>query len=128
MDFQYTRVVDIPFTQSVDKLKETLKQQGMGVLWELDIPSKLQEKGQDFKTPVRILEVCNPAKAKQVLETNIIASFFLPCKVVVFQNDGGRTAIGMIKPTTLIGVLGDEGLKGIAQAVESELRAAIDAV
>ncbi|MGE5653415.1 MAG: DUF302 domain-containing protein [Bacillota bacterium] len=128
MDFAYTRIVDIPFGQAIDDLKVTLKQQGMGVLWELDIPSKLQEKGQDFTTPVRILEVCNPVKAKKVLETNIVAAYFLPCKVVVFQNHEGRTALGMIRPTTLIGVLGDEGLKGIAQEVENELRAAIDGV
>lgn len=128
MDFQYTRVVDIPFNQAVDDLKVTLKQHGMGVLWELDIPSKLQEKGQDFRTLVRILEVCNPVKAKQVLESNITASYFLPCKVVVFQNADGKTAMGMIRPTTLIGVMGDEGLKGVAQEVEAELRAAIDGV
>ncbi len=128
MDFQYTRVVDIPFGQAVDHLKVALKQQGMGVLWELDIPSKLQEKGQDFTVPVRILEVCNPVKAKHVLETNITAAYFLPCKVVVFENKDGKTALGMIRPTTLIGVLGDEGLKGIALEVEGELRAAIDGV
>jgi uncharacterized protein (DUF302 family) len=70
--------------------------------------------------------VCNPLKAKEVLEANIRAGYFLPCKVVVYAEDG-KTKIGMPRPTVLIGLLGDDSLRQVAEEVEADLSAALDA-
>lgn len=125
MDFHYSVVTEKTVDQAVQALENTLKEHKFGVLWQLDIPAKLQEKGVEFNTPFRVLEVCNPHEAKKVLMQNPLVGYFLPCKIVVYEMDG-KTHIGLPKPTALMEVLGDKGLVGIAEEVESSLIKAID--
>lgn len=124
--FDYTVTTSAGFDQTVEALRKALTERKFGVLWELDVPSKLNEKGVEYAGPFRILEVCNPQKAKEALETNIFAGYFLPCKVVVCSKDG-KTKIGMPRPTVLIGLLGDDRLRQMAGEVEANLSAALDA-
>lgn len=123
--FDYTVTSAKSFEQAINDLKQALVEEKFGVLWELDVPAKLREKGVEFQGKFHILEVCNPHKAKAVLETNIKAGYFLPCKVVVYE-EKGVTNIGLPKPSVLIDLLGDGGLGEPAGAVERELIAAID--
>ena len=124
--FDYTVTTDKEFNQTVEDLKKALTERKFGVLWELDIPSKLKEKGVEYAGPFRILEVCNPLRAKEALEANVRAGYFLPCKVVVYEEDG-KTNIGMPRPTVLIGLLGDDRLRQLAEKIEADLSAALDA-
>jgi len=124
--FDYTVTTGKGFDQAVEDLKKALAERNFSVLWELDVPSKLKEKGVEYAGPLRILEVCNPLRAKVALEANVRAGYFLPCKIVVYV-EGGTTKIGMPRPTVLIGLLGDESLRKVAEEVEAELAAALDA-
>jgi len=124
--FDYTVTTSKGFDQAVEDLKNALTERKFGVLWELDVPLKLKEKGVEYAGPLRILEVCNPLKAKGALEANIRAGYFLPCKVIVYVEEG-TTKIGMPRPTVLIGLLGDESLRKVAEEVEAELATALDA-
>lgn len=90
------------------------------------IPSKLQEKGVDFTQPYRVLEVCDPFEAQKVLTGNSLVGYFLPCKIVVYQDlDQHTTKIGLTRPTVLMEILNDETLKEIAQQIEETLMEAI---
>lgn len=122
----YTVDTSKSFEQAISDLKKNLADIKFGVLWELDVPDKLKEKGAQFDTPFRILEVCNPHHAKQALETNIMVGYFLPCKIVVYRQ-GERTMIGTVKPSMMINMLDDQNLKEFAEQVESQLVKAIDA-
>ncbi len=126
MDFHYSVVTDKTVDGAVQALESSLKENKFGVLWQLDIPAKLQEKGVEFNTPFRVLEVCNPHEAKRVLTENPLVGYFLPCKVVVYEEEG-KTHIGLPKPTSLIELLGDKNLAGIAEEVETTLIKAINA-
>ncbi|WP_310358776.1 DUF302 domain-containing protein [Neobacillus drentensis] len=90
-----------------------------------DIKEKLQEKGFDFQKEFKVLEVCNPQEAYRVLNENEMAGYFLPCKIVVYE-DSGRTKIGMPKPSALISLLNDEKMKQFAQDIENRLISCID--
>jgi uncharacterized protein (DUF302 family) len=72
-----------------------------------------------------VLEVCNPKAAKEVLEQNHMVGYFLPCKMVVYE-DNGQTKIGMPKPTTLIELTGDDSLTGFAKDIEDRLASCIE--
>ncbi|MCL6446320.1 MAG: DUF302 domain-containing protein [Alicyclobacillus sp.] len=124
-EFHYSVSTTKTVDEAVQSLEAALKDRKFGVLWQMDIPSKLQEKGVEFDKPYRVLEVCNPHEAKQVLTANPMVGYFLPCKVVVYE-DQGKTFIGLPKPTTLIGVIGDSGLMDTAQRVEAVLQQAVD--
>ena len=125
MPFDYTLISEKPFEEVVDAVKKTLQELGFGTLWELDVPSKLKEKGVDFQGKARILEVCNPKRAKEALEHNMNVVYFLPCKVVVFE-DQGQIKLGMVKPTAFMEMLQDEGLRNFALEVENTLKQAMD--
>ncbi|MDK2919572.1 MAG: hypothetical protein PWQ37_2305 [Candidatus Petromonas sp.] len=106
-------------------MKKSLNNHNFGVLWELNFKDKLKEKGLDFDKNFKILEVCNPQQAKEVLEKHIEVGYFLPCKMVVYE-DNNSVFIGMIKPTQLIGMVDDDQLSNIAVEVERELKSAIN--
>lgn len=125
MDFHYSVVTDKTVDEAVQALEASLQAHKFGVLWQLDLPAKLQEKGVDYTTPYRVLEVCNPHEAKKVLTQNPLVGYFLPCKVVVYESDG-KTHIGLPKPSVLMDVIGDPALAGIADGVETSLIKAID--
>lgn len=123
--FHYTVTTDKSLDEAVEALQNALKEKKFGVLWDFDITKTLQSKGFDFKQPYRVLEVCNPGEANQVLSTNSLVGYFLPCKIVVYEKDD-QTHIGMPKPTTLISMVDDNDLRETAERVESNLIAAID--
>ncbi|KIL72385.1 DUF302 domain-containing protein [Bacillus badius] len=125
--FHYTKKVSLPLEEAIVQLEEALTGETFGVLWQLDIQKKLQEKGVGFDKKFIILEVCNPQEAKKVLEEENLAGYFLPCKIVVYE-ENGQTKIGMPKPTTLISMLENDKLKEVAQGIENRLIGCIDAV
>ena len=125
MEFHYSVVTEKGVDQAVQSLEASLQANKFGVLWQLDLPAKLHEKGVELDMPYRVLEVCNPHEAKRVLTENPLAGYFLPCKVVVYESEG-ITHIGLPKPTALINILNDPALMDIAQGVEATLQKVID--
>lgn len=124
MDITYKVTTKKSFDKAIIDLKACLSKRKFGVLWELNFQDKLKEKGLDFDRKFQVLEVCNPVKAKEILDIQIEVGYFLPCKVVVYEEDN-YVIIGMVKPTQLITFLNQEDLLRVATDVESDL---IDAI
>ena len=125
MDFHYSVVTDKTIDAAIQSLEETLKENKFGLLWQMNIPEKLQEKGVEFDMPFRVLEVCNPHEAKRVLTHNPLVGYFLPCKIVVYEL-AGKTHIGMPKPSVLMNIIDDPALVTLAQNIEDSLKKSID--
>ena len=123
--FDYTVTTDKRIEEAILSLEESLMVEKFGVLWKLDMKEKLQEKGLDFQKEFKVLEVCNPQEAQRVLTENEMAGYFLPCKIVVYD-DKGKTKIGMPRPTSLIGLLHNEKLQSFAKDIEDRLISCID--
>lgn len=123
--FNYTVETAKSKDEAVRTLEENLKEEKFGVLWNFDLTAKLQEKGEDFDTPFTVLEVCNPQEANKVLSEELLVGYFLPCKIVVYE-DGDTTKIGMPRPTALIDMVENEQLKAIAEDIEQRLKDCID--
>lgn len=121
MDFEYTVETDKTVDDAVEALEVALKERKFGVLWKLDMTQTLQSKGiEGFDTQYRILEVCSPQTAYEVLSLNLKTGYFLPCKMVVYER-AGKTQIGVTRPTTLIGLIDDNQLNSYAETVEKTL-------
>ena len=125
MDYNYEVKTIKTFSTAVEDLKKSLSENKFGVLWELNFKDKLQEKGLDFHQNFMVLEVCNPKQAKEVLDLHLEAGYFLPCKMVVYEKENS-VFMGMMRPTSMIGMLGQEDLLSIAQQVEIVLKKALD--
>src|SRR4030066_1636997 len=98
-------------------LEEAVKRNKFGVLHVYDLQKTLQEKGVGFPNACRILEVCNPQRAVQVLTGNMGMNLALPCRISVYQEDG-KTRIGMIRPASLLALFpGGTALRTVAEDV-----------
>ena len=108
------------------RVQETAKANGFGVLHTYDFKQILSGKGFDLPQEVRVLEVCNPAQAHQVLGMDVALNMMLPCRISVYE-DGGRTAVGMVSPTELLGLVSqDARIRAAASEVESAMQAIIE--
>lgn len=123
--FHYTVETDKTMEKAIQSIEENLKHEQFGVLWQFDIQKTLQNKGLEFDDPFVVLEVCNPNEAQNILSKNKMVGYFLPCKVVVYEEEG-KTKIGMPKPTELIQMVKDEELMETARSVEARIIKAIN--
>lgn len=123
--YHYTKESRFSMEETIARVKEQLQKQKFGVLWEFSIQETLQKKGFDFKEPYTVLEVCSPGEASQILAESKLAGYFLPCKIVVYE-DGGKVHVGMVKLTLLFEHLENETLANIARDIEKQLRDVID--
>ena len=111
---------------AVRDLEEAVKRNKFGVLHVHDLQKTLKEKGVDFPNACKILEVCNPQRAIQVLSVNMGVNMALPCRISVYR-DGGKTKLDMIRPTALLALFpASAGLKSVAEEVERETIRMID--
>jgi uncharacterized protein (DUF302 family) len=86
--YGFSKTIDVPYAEAVEKARAALKEEGFGVLCEIDIKAKLKEKlGVDFRRYV-ILGACNPPLAYKTLQEDLEIGLLLPCNVIVYE--GGR--------------------------------------
>lgn len=123
--FHYTIETNQSVDEAVDSLTETLKEAKFGVLWDFDAQATLEKNDFSYEPAFRILEVCSPAAAYEVLTQNQLAGYFLPCKIIITE-DQGKTVIGMPKPTELMNFTGDKEVMKIAEDIEATLITSIE--
>ncbi|MEJ2704067.1 MAG: DUF302 domain-containing protein [Sedimentisphaerales bacterium] len=104
----------------VAKIEQAAKDNDFGVLDVFDLKQKMSSKGVDFAPECRIVEVCNPHKAKEVLENNMAISTALPCRISVYE-EAGKVKIATIRPTYMLEMFDSPGLKSVAHSVEETI-------
>ena len=121
-----TTVVKLDYDQAVEQAKAALKEQGFGVLTEIDVKATMKVKlDVDFQRYV-ILGACNPPLAHQALSTDPSVGLMLPCNVVVYDNGDGTSTVSALNPMAAMGVVGNPGLDAMATAATAKLTAAIE--
>jgi len=91
-----------------------------GVMQVHNLKETMAKKGVEFARECLILEVCQPQQAKKVLEQDMSISIALPCRISVYE-EGGKTMLATLKPTTLLAMFNVPQLKGVAQEVEDTI-------
>ena len=74
----------------------------------------------EFERECLIFEVCQPQQAKKVLDQNMSVSAALPCRISIYE-EGGKTILATLKPTTLLAMFNTPQLNGVAQEVEDTI-------
>jgi uncharacterized protein (DUF302 family) len=127
MDYGITVRTALPFAETAARVRGALKEQGFGVLTEIDVQATLREKlGQEMGEYV-ILGACNPPLAQRALAADISIGLLLPCNVVI-RADAGQTVVEARDPQTMVTVTGQPSLKPIAEEAASRLQAALAAL
>ncbi len=111
--------------QTVDRARELLQEAGYGVLTEIDVKAKLEEKLGIEREPYLILGACNPPLARQGLDAEPELGALLPCNMVVYEREG-RTHVAAVEPETMLSVVGNEHLESIAERVRDDLTRVVE--
>lgn len=126
MSLVYEESTSKSLEEAIASLKDNLKEVSFGVLWELNFKKTLESKGLDFAEDYVVLEVCNPKKAKAILEEDMQAGYSLPCKMAV-RREKDKTYIGLSSPVASLGFLNNSKLLEHASEVEEILKKVIKA-
>ncbi len=128
MKYYIARVVEAGFDETVARTVDALKQEGFGVLTDIDVAATMKQKlGVDFRK-YRILGACNPALAHKALSAEDKIGVMLPCNVVVQEAGAGKTEIAAIDPRAAMERVGNPALAEIAQEVAQKLGRVLQAV
>lgn len=121
----YTREAKGAVDEVVAKIEAAAAANQFGVLGVHNLKEKMAAKGVDFGPECQVLEVCNPGKAKTVLEADMSISNALPCRISVYEEAGG-VKVSTIKPTVLLKMFNHPELEPVAQEVEDIMLRIVD--
>ncbi len=125
-DYGFRTTLAVPYEQAISRVTEALKQEGFGVLTEIDVKATLKKKlDVDFK-PYIILGACNPNLAYQGLQTEPELGLLLPCNVIVYDNGDGTTTVSIVDPIQMLGVVANPALEPIADEANTRLRRVLE--
>lgn len=121
MEYSYTKQIDLPFAEAVERTRAELAKEGFGVLTEIDVKATLKQKLDVDYANYLILGVCNPQLAYQALQAKKEVGLFMPCNVIAYE-DAGKVLVSAMLPTVALGVVGDAALSAIAQTAEEKFK------
>jgi len=128
MDYGYQRIIDKSFDEVENGIRESLQEQGFGVLTEIAVNETLKKKlNEDFRR-YKILGACHPPTAFQALSEELEIGLLLPCNVTLWENDDKTVTLSAINAFKMLSVTGRNDLDELAGQVNDWLKAAVDAV
>lgn len=125
MTYYFAKTVAGGFDEAVRRTTEALKQEGFGIITEIDVRETLKKKiNVDFRN-YRILGACNPALAHEALQIEDKVGTMLPCNVVIQDIGGGRCEVAAIDPVASMQAIDNPRLKQAAERVQALLKKVI---
>lgn len=126
--YAFGKQIDAPFAEVEQKVRAELAKEGFGILTEFNVKNKFKEKlDRDFRDYV-ILGACNPPLAWEAFAKEINIGTLLPCNVIVYRDDEGKTVVMVMDPVATLGVIGNDGLNDIAGQVRARMERVLAAL
>lgn len=118
----------LPYDTTREKVTRALKDEGFGVLTEIDVRATLREKLDAEFRPYTILGACNPPLAQQALSADLQVGLMLPCNVIVYETGASASRVEFMNPLTALRVLGNDAVTPVAEEAEKRLRRVLSAL
>ncbi|TAL42511.1 MAG: DUF302 domain-containing protein [Methylovulum sp.] len=117
-------LIKLPTEKTVSEvavaLQDAVQANHFGVMQVHNLKETMTKKGVEFDRECLIFEVCQPQQAKRVLDQNMSVSTALPCRISIYE-EGGKTVLATLKPTTLLAMFNAPQLEEVAQEVEDTI-------
>ena len=119
---------NISFEEGIARITESLKNEGFGILTEIDLKATLKKKlDVDFYN-YKILGACNPPFAYEALKSEDKIGTMLPCNVIVQEKNKGEIEISAVDPMASMQAIENEDLGNLARKVKTRLENCINAL
>jgi len=117
--------LEIPYDEAIERVTAALKEEGFGILTQIDVKATLKQKiDADFRRYI-ILGACNPMLANQALNTELEIGLLLPCNVIVYERDGG-SVVSIADPEIMMQATANEALAPIGGEAAARLRRVLE--
>ena len=127
MQYGFSKTIDLPYEQAIEKVTVELKKEGFGVLTFIDVKETLKQKiNVDFKK-YAILGACNPPIAHRALQEEEELGLLLPCNVIVYEKDN-KTRVSIFDPMVMTWIMENDQMKPIATEVQEKLQRVLKAI
>jgi uncharacterized protein (DUF302 family) len=125
VSYYFSKMLSVSFDAAVAEVTQRLKDEGFGIITEVDVTKTLKNKiGVEFR-PYRILGACNPSLAYEALKLEDKVGTMLPCNVVVQELSDGRVEVAAIDPVASMQAIDNPRLKEAAAQVSEKLKRVI---
>ncbi len=126
MSYYFVKTIEGSFEEAIEKVTESLKKEGFGVLTEIDVKATLKKKlGVDFRE-YRILGACNPPFAYQALQAEDKIGIMLPCNVIVQETGEGKIEVAAVDPIASMLAIQNPELGEIAVQVQEKMKKVVE--
>lgn len=126
MNYYFSTTLEgVSFDEAEKQVTEELKTEGFGVLTEIDVTGTFKKKlDVDFKK-YKILGACNPQLAYKALQSEDKAGVFLPCNIIVEEQENGNIEVSAVSPVASMMTIENKELEEIIREVEKKLKGVI---
>lgn len=128
MNYYFNKTINGTFEEVIDRVTQELKEEGFGILTEIDIKETLKKKlDVDFKK-YRILGACNPPYAHRALLAEDKIGTMLPCNVIVQEIEAGIIEVAAVNPMASMQAVENEKLNDVASEITAMLKNVIEKI
>jgi uncharacterized protein (DUF302 family) len=119
--YEFNTEIDLPFAQAVEKVRETLMQEHLGIVSDVDVQAIFKNKMDKEIPPYHIYGACNPKLAERVINSEPNAGTLLPCNFILRESDEGKVVLSFMDPVTVLGLCETEEPKRVAAEAKEKL-------
>jgi uncharacterized protein (DUF302 family) len=126
MSYYFNKIINLSFEDAITRVTEKLKEQGFGVLTEIDIKETMKKKLDVDMPKYKILGACNPPSAYKAIQAENKIGLMLPCNVIVQEHENGQVEVSAVDPMASMQAVKNESLGDIANDVREKLQQVIN--
>jgi len=121
MSYYFNKTIKGTFEEVIEKVTKELKEEGFGILTEIDVTATLKEKLDVNFKKYKILGACNPPYAYQALQAEDKIGVMLPCNVIVQEIEDGNIEVAAVNPMASMQAVENEKLNKVAEEITVKL-------
>ncbi len=128
-NYAYKRTLGrLPFEQAEEKVIAALKVEGFGILTTIDVKATLKKKIDVDFPPYTILGACNPPLAHMALSQEQLVGLFMPCNVVLFEEEDGQLAVAIAKPEALFQPIDNKEVEPMVKELDQKVNRVLESL